>query len=429
MKPIILINPPSPFLINQKSFIPLGILYLAAVLERNGIAVKVVDLAEEEDNLQHALEPYLDADIFGISATTPQYAYARGIKEIIRKNNPAAKVIIGGAHAVSLPQNCLNDGFDIVVKGEGEKAILKIIDDFHKGKIDPGIVQFPYIKDLDSLPFPARHLIPLKDYGYDIDGARATTLITSRGCPYACVFCAKDVWQRGIRFHSIDYVIGEIKSIIDIYGIKDFLFLDDVFNIDSRRLLKLCDEIRPLGIRWRCYARAEFNAREILQEMKEAGCVEIGVGIESGSQKILDIVGKNSTVEKNTSFVIECKDAGITVNTFIMIGLPGETYDTVEETKRWMEKVRPDKFGFNIFMPYAGSPVWRNLQKYDLTIADIPEEHSWVKGRQGEYHCYVSTQELSSADILRLFNELFAYYTNLLNWEPGIGRTGSDIAK
>ena len=156
--------------------------------------------------------------------------------------------------------------------------------------------------------------------------------------------------------------------------------------------------------------------------MRNAGCVEVGVGAESGSQKILDIADKKETVEDNTRFVELCKEIGLIANVFIMIGLPGENYETVEATRRWMEKVRPQKFGFNIFMPYAGTPIYNHPQHYDIRIYDVPDEKSWVKGRQGEYEAFVATSALSRTEILRLFTELFEYYTDLTQWRPGVGR-------
>lgn len=428
-KEVILINPPSPFLINQKCFLPLGILYLAAALEKNYIPVKVIDLANCENSLEETLGDYLDMPLYGITSSTPQYPYAIKIKDIIRMRNKNARIIIGGSHPSSLTYKCLKDGFDSVVVGEGENAVLDIVKAIEEDKELPSLIQLPYISNLDSIAYPARHLLSIQAYGYDIGEGNATTIITSRGCAFNCVFCSKDVWQKSLRFHSIDYVIGELKTIISEYDIRHFLFLDDAFNLKRDRMLTLCSKIKPLGIKWRCYARAELNTKEVLYAMKEAGCVEIGVGIESGSQKILDIVGKGNTVKKNTRFVMDCKEVGISANAFIMIGLPGETYETVEETKRWMQELRPDKFGFNIFMPYAGTPVYKNPQNYDLTIEGIPEEHSWVKGRQGEYHCYVATKELSSKEILRLFNELFEYYSQLLNWKPGMAMIKNRLSK
>lgn len=414
---VVLINPPSPFLIDQKAFPPLGILYIAAYLRENDIEVEVIDLANQENHLEEALVK-VKGDFIGVTATTAQYPYARRIKDIIKQQNPGIPVIVGGAHPSSTPERCLNDGFDRVIAGEGEKALLKVVKENYREKL----IKIPYINDIDSIPFPARDLVDLKTYGYDIEGGKATTIITSRGCPFKCAFCSKDVWQRKVRFHSVNYVFNELKEIISKFEIRYFLFLDDIFNLSKRRFIDLCQRIAPLKIKWRCYVSTRTMDMEMLEAMKEAGCIEVGIGIESGSQKILNIANKGTTVEKNTEFVLRCKEIGLIVNAFIMIGLPGETYETIEATKRWMEKVRPDKFGFNIFMPYIGTPIYNNIRDYDLKILDIPEEYSWVKGRQEEYRCFVATKELSAQEILRLFKELFAYYTELTSWQPGVGK-------
>ena len=417
---VILISPPSPFLIDQKAFPPLGLLYVAGFLEHNGIDINVADLANKETELENALEPYMNADIYGITSTSPQYPQALKILKVLRRRNTKARVVIGGAYPSSLPDKCIQDGFDFVVAGEGEEAMLRLITNIEEEHA-PGIVNATYIQEMDSIPFPGRHLIDINSFAYNIDDGRGTTLITSRGCPYTCSFCSKEVWQRGTRFHSTEYVISELEHIIDKYDFKHFLFLDDTITIHKKRLLELCARMEPLNIKWRCYARTT-TTREMLIAMKKAGCVEIGVGVESGSQKILDIVDKKETVEQNSAFVELCKQVGITANVFIMIGLPGEDYETVEETRRWMERVRPDKFGFNIFMPYAGTPVYKNPDRYDIQIFDVPEEKSWVKGRQGEYESFVATNALTRNEIERLFGELFTYFSELTSWKPGVGK-------
>ena len=417
---VILISPPSPFLIDQKAFPPLGLLYVAGFLEHNGIDINVADLANKETELENALEPYMNADIYGITSTSPQYPQALKILKVLRRRNTKARVVIGGAYPSSLPDKCIQDGFDFVVAGEGEEAMLRLITNIEEEHA-PGIVNATYIQEMDSIPFPGRHLIDINSFAYNIDDGRGTTLITSRGCPYTCSFCSKEVWQRGTRFHSTEYVISELEHIIDKYDFKHFLFLDDTITIHKKRLLELCARMEPLNIKWRCYARTT-TTREMLIAMKKAGCVEIGVGVESGSQKILDIVDKKETVEQNSAFVELCKQVGITANVFIMIGLPGEDYETVEETRRWMERVRPDKFGFNIFMPYAGTPVYKNPDRYDIQIFDVPEEKSWIKGRQGEYESFVATNALSRSEIERLFGELFAHFSELTSWKPGVGK-------
>lgn len=287
---VTLISPPSPFLIDQKAFPPLGVLYVAGFLEHKRIDINVADLANKESDLETALEPYSDADLYGITSTSPQYPQALKILRILRHRNPSARTVIGGAFPSSLPDKCIQDGFDFVVAGEGEEAMFQLITNIEKKQI-PSVVQASYIQDLDDIPFSARHLVDIHSFAYDIDDGRGTTLITSRGCPFTCSFCSKEVWQRGTRFHSTDYVIAELEHIISNYDFKHFLFLDDTITIRRKRMLELCQRIEPLDIKWRCYARTT-TTKEMLIAMKKAGCVEIGVGVESGSQKILDIVDK-----------------------------------------------------------------------------------------------------------------------------------------
>jgi radical SAM superfamily enzyme YgiQ (UPF0313 family) len=416
---IALLSPPSPFLIDQKAFPPLGILYLAGYARAEGHEVVVVDLAGKEDDLENALSG-LAADVFGISSTTPQYPQALRILGILRQRHPEALVVVGGAHPSSVPEQCISDGFDTAVVGEGEVALCKVA----AGRLR-GVVKEPYVKDVDSIPLPARDLIDIRSYGYAIEGGKATTLITSRGCPHQCAFCSKDVWQKGTRFHSSARIIAEIRECMDKYGFRHFLFLDDSLTLKKQRLLDLCREMAPLGIVWRAYARADKMTREMLLAMKQAGCVEVGIGVESGSQQILDAVCKGTTVEQNSRLVALCREVGIVSNVFIMIGLPGESYETVEATRRWMEENRPDKFGYNIFAPYVGTPIRVHPEMYDLELFPMPDEKSWVKGRQGEYHAFVATSKLSREEILRLFDENFKYFEKLAKWRPGVGKIGS----
>lgn len=418
---ITLINPPSPFLINQKAFPPLGILYLASYMLKFGYEVKIIDLANKENELNKELNSAPSAELYGITATTPQYPWAKKISRILKKISPATKICIGGPHASSCRQRCLDEGFDFVVAGEGEQALLNIVQKLSSNSPINRLLKYPYISNLDSLPFPARDLVNISDYAYPLDGGAATTIITSRGCPFSCASCSKDVWDRNTRYLSVDYVYAEVKEIKSRFGFKYLLFLDDIFTLDKKRLLEICFKLKDLDVKWRCYGRADIS-REILVVMKQAGCIEIGFGLESGSQKILNTIEKKLSVEEATRFVQDCKAVGIAVNVFIMIGLPGETYETVEETKRWMTANRPDKFGFNILTPYRGTPIFNNRDKFDIKIYTMPDEDSWVKGRSDEYKSFVSTAALSRKEILRLFNELSDYYSKLLNWKPGIGR-------
>lgn len=416
---VMLLNPPSPFLIDQKSFVPLGLLALAGyVRDQAGHGVRVADLANQEDRLEEALDG-LDGDVFGVSATTPQYPYARSILGILRKKRPGARVVLGGVHPTCAAKQCLADGWDHVFVGEGERAFAHLLDAAAQGREMPAIVSPEFIEDLDTLPFPGYDAIPLSEYGYRIDGHLAQTLITSRGCPFNCAFCSKDVWPDKIRFHSPEYVERLVRHIRHDLGYQYLQFLDDSLVLNRERVLEICRRIAPYDVRFRCYGHVRSCTREVLEALKRAGCIELGVGIESGSQKILDTVGKKTSVEDNTRLIALCREIGIASNAFLMIGLPGETRETVAETRAWVERARPDKFGYNIFMPYLGTPIYNHPERYDITIYPVEEMHSWVKGRQGEYHAFVATSELSREEILSLFEENFKAFTELTRWRPG----------
>jgi len=413
---ILLINPPSPFLIDQFAFPPLGILYLAASLEKAGYDPEVVDASGHENEIKNFLADQTGVDLCGITSTTPQYPYAQKIKDAIKEKNPKCIVVAGGSHPSSVREKCIKDGFDSVVVGEGENAIVEIARKIEAGEQIGKISKCDYIKNLDSIPFPDRKKIDIRRYGYDVAGGKATTIITSRGCPYACAFCSKDVWGGPVRFRSVDNVVEEIKVVMDDFGFDRLLILDDIINLSNSRLTELCKKIEPFGLKWRCYIRANNVTKELLQTMKQAGCVEVGIGVESGSQKILDNVNKKTTVEMNTKVVQMCKEAGIICNVFLMIGLPGETRETVEETRKWFEKVRPQKFGYNIFAPYVGTPITQFPEKFDIQLHDMPDEKSWVKGRSGEYNAFVSTSNLTAEEILRLHKENFKHFIDLTGW-------------
>ena len=410
---VLLINPPCPFLIDQKAFPPLGLLYLASALESVNIEVEVLDLANKEDILEETLSSY-EADLYGITATTPQYPIAKVIKDIIKKKYKSVKVVVGGVHASSVPSNCLADGFDYVVVGEGEISIVDIAQGRYKTSC---IVRSDYIKNIDSIKIPNRRLIDLKSYKYTIGEGNATTLITSRGCPFHCGFCTKGVWLNTVRYHSVNYILNELDALVNDLGYEYFNFLDDSFLLNKTRIhtLLACME-EDFDIKWRCYIRSDQITKDLLGRMIRAGCIEVGFGVESGSQKILDNVNKGEKIEDHTRAIQWCKELGLTTNVFLMIGLPGETRETVQTTKDWVTVNKPDKFGLNIFYPYLGTPIRDNFDTYDIKIHELSNESSWLKGRKGEYQAFVSTKELSREDILELHEDLFEHCRKITGW-------------
>lgn len=408
--PIILVNPPSPFLIDELVFPPLGILYLASALRKNGYNnIKVFDDFRKEKTNRFIIRQ--SGGVFCISTTTPQFKEAKKIIKGIKKNYKRSRIIIGGSHVSGLPQDGLQAGADTVVIGEGENAIIKALEGRR------GIIQEPYITDINKLPFPARDLIDLKKYKYYIGNKLATTVMTTRGCPYRCAFCANNVWnfERKIRFHSPEYVYKEVKELKDKFGYEAIMFFDDTFTVHKPRLLKICELLKPLDIIWRCFIRTDTVDEESLTAMYNAGCRYIGCGVESGSPTILKNIRKQTNVKLNTDIVKLAKSIGFHVKTFLIIGCPGETEETVKETKQWIKDALPHDFDITILTPYSGSDIYQRPGSYDLCF--IRNNLGWYKGKAGEYKSYVWTKSLSRERIVELRNEIDSMKSILPKWE------------
>lgn len=389
------IIPPSPFLINEKVFSSLGVYYLMSVLDREGFKTDLYDCSGKPEEQWSEDVKKIDADYYCITSTTPQYEYAEKIAAVIKSINKDRKIIIGGVH-VSSGGDYSKDLFDIAVIGDGEPILPKILKpDFGAGYV------FGEVDDIDTIPFPKREAVS-KDYKYYIDGRLSTHMITSRGCPYSCAFCCQWNKTRKIRLHSAEYVIDEIDEVKKL-GYKGIMFFDDIFIINKTRLFKITKHLKKNGIIYRCFVRADIATEEIIKNLAVTGCKEIGFGSESGSQKILDIIDKKTTVEQNRNLIRLCKKHGIRVKTFFIIGLPGETSATLKETEEFIEETKPDDIDFTILSVFKGSDIAKNPDKYDIKF---DEYGAFYKGTPGKYECHVSTFSLSSKRILEARNHL-----------------------
>lgn len=383
---IILINPDSPFLINSKTFPPLGICYISAYLKKYGYDPQIIDLAggREIGNI--------NASIVGITSTTPQYPEAQKILKKLRESNPDALYVIGGPHATCNPETVLD--FDVSIIGEGEDAMLRIA----MNHLWPFPSRFKsHLVSIDSIPFPDRESIDIHGYKYFIDGEPATTMITTRGCPYACGFCCK-INDR-VRMHSAEYVISEIQEVQRL-GFQGIMFFDDIFILDKQRLFKICEYLKKERIIWRCFVRSNLVTDDIMRILAESGCKEIGIGVESGSQKILDIVNKGTTVQQNANTIELAHKYKIRAKTFIIVGLPGESPETVKETELFLNQTKPDDLDVTVYTPFQGAPITSNPEKYDIHFNKIDQKHSFFKGIPGHYHSQVSTSSLSAEEIV-----------------------------
>jgi len=397
---------------------PLGIGYLASYLmKREKVPVeniKIIDELVGHDTIKEIKK--IQPDLVGFSASTPfinrTFKLCREIKEI----HPDARTIIGGPHVSALPRLTLqNEYVDFVVVGEGEIHFSNLVRQYKSKKELSVPLKMKMIKDIDTIPLPARELIDMQSYlkakdsfpGMDIV---STPVFTSRGCPYRCVYCAAQVCSGGIiRFNSPEYVFGEIRNVLNNYDTDGIFFGDDLFIANRERIKKICNMMIKEGISkeivWTCNARSDLLNSELLKLMKKAGCAQLQMGFESASQRILDFLkNKTLTVEQNERAIRLCKEAGIRVLGFFMIGSPGETMNDIQKTIDFIDKNPIDFTAIFITTPYPGTALWDMYLKNN-SITDM-SKIDWDMFWYGE-----SGQPLVADDSVR--DEIFNIYRSL----------------
>lgn len=386
---ITLIFPPSPFLIDPAVFPPLGILYLSAYLKKIGFSVKCVDAG---------LKGYFDSSTVkslyaGISITTPQRFEAYDIIKSLKDEGHI--ILAGGPHATHMPEECREAGCDYVFQGEAETSLANfLLEETHKSWLVPE----NKLLDLDTqMPFPDRFSIPITKYKYSIDGESAAVMMSSRGCPYNCTFCARITKQ--CRIQSAVRTFKEIMFVHDTLGYNAFMFFDDVFTSSKKRLRELCNYLEGQKFKFRCFSRTNLIDPEICGYLKDMGVVEVGLGVESGSKEILMRNLKGTTPEINTRAIELLHRFGIRAKSFLIVGLPGETKETVIETCKWIETAKPDDIDVSILQPYPGSDLFKYPEKFGLQF-EYNNNVTCYKGIPGQYKCGVRTEKLSSEELL-----------------------------
>jgi len=357
----------------------LGLGYIAAMLEKNGKSVKILD-ATAQDVVLEGLEQYLKdlktvPSYIGITATTPEAVIALDTAQICKNVLPGARVVLGGVHATVMPEAILADkNVDFVIRGEGEYSFLELVNgnqldsilglSYKKnGKIIHNLSR-QRIDNLDQLPFPAYHLMPIAKYHPPLGLYRrlpAVNVITSRGCPNLCTYCATHtIWGNRLYFRSVESIIEEIKYLVNNFGIKEISLSDDTFTISKSRVMDFCRRILKdkINLTWSCNSRVEKIDEEALRLMKKAGCHHICYGIESADDKILKNINKNIDLDKARVLIKLTKKAGITCRASFMFGNPGETEETMQKTLDFAIAVKPDFAIFNITTPYPGTPMY-----------------------------------------------------------------------
>ncbi len=444
LKSICLVNPPSPFLMDEKVFVALGILRVASSLEKNGYEVKVLDLADIEA-WEHEIDCTVSRyDMIGISSTTPQIPIVTKIAEYINCTHKKP-VILGGPHATvvvgaykrELKNNInsratveidrLKKVFNHIVCGDGEFSILAIMEGHDSQILDSELNDAWYLTDekYNCLAFPARHLIDLESYHYEIDGVKATNLICQMGCPFNCNFCSgrQSKTFRKIRSRDISSVMNEIDFLYKTYGYKGFMFYDDELNLNRKSFLVLLKTLidyqksNNVEFNLRGFTRADLLTQEQADKMYEAGFKWLLTGFESGSDEMLINMNKQNTVADNSRTCTIAKNAGLKVKALMSMGHPGESLETIKETENWVKLVRPDEVDITIISTYPGTPYYddvkwdrdRNAWKYihpetgDILYSldvDYMKDSVFYKSDPNNYESFVFTDYLSCQDLV-----------------------------
>jgi anaerobic magnesium-protoporphyrin IX monomethyl ester cyclase len=388
-----LIYPESTFLIEPKVMPPLGLFSLEAMLEK--------DHDVSFHDLNDGLNEVESCSVFLVTGTSAQ---AASMREFVQAATgyPYIVLVAGGPHATVDPRGCVDMGFDYVIRGEGELAVAALL---HTLEMLPpskwperGTVFKPLgrVKDLDRLPWPSRR--HAEQYTYTLDGHRATTVFTSRGCPYKCAFCAHTVWGREITYRSASDVAEEV-AYLKALGYGGIMFYDDTMMLNRRRFREICELLEPYKMVWRCFARADLVDQDMFYDMARAGCVEVLIGVESGSQAILNNIHKGTTVTQNSEAVQGARWAGIRTKALMILGLPGETEETTVETEQWIKMNRPDRLDLVTYLPFPNTPITNDPGAYDVSWDETPPEAWWYKGPREANKCLVSTSALSAERI------------------------------
>lgn len=430
---LLLINPRS-----KVGKIPLGLLSIAAYVRKHGFDVKIIN--GDTQNVEKELLAERVPAVIGITATTDVVLEAYKICEFAKKRiSKDVCCVIGGFHATALPKRTLRESkFDIAVVGEGEQTILEIVRTVKQRKPPINILGTvvkahgkiicnpprELIKNLDNLPFPAYDLIDMSAYFHMIRGEfgntkRTMIMLVTRGCPFNCVFCAsKKMWRRQLRFFSIDYIIRQLRFLIQKYKIDGVSFLDDELFMNKDFVHKLCDALITTGLakqlKWSCQGRVDTIDKKLIRKLKAAGCVLIRFGMESGSQKVLNFLKRHTTTpEQNKKAAKLCKEEGIACFGSFIIGSPAEDVNDIIETINFISTSMLTNADVFVLVPYPGTDAWEIYKTKGLLRKDINWSNFIVEGVDTEP--IIRTEHFSSKQLLNIKNYISIHVTAAIN--------------
>ncbi len=386
---VVMINPPQSTRYPQP---PLGLALIAAILEKEGYPVKLLDANAVEFPPEDVIGMAAGADVVGITAMTPTIGAALNIARHLKQANRNLTIVMGGPHATLLPEETLNSShdIDIIVRGEADETIIELLRALEDKRPLNGIAGISFmsddkvvhtvdrtsIVDMDSLPFPAYHLLPWRRYRPHPPHGLAmpfAAIVTSRGCPYHCAYCSKPVFGSRFRAQSPGRVVEEMAYLKDKFGVKEIAFYDDSFTLDKKRVHAIAEKIIDTGLKlaWTCETRVNLVDRELLRHMKQAGCYAVAYGIESASPEIIKTLQKDITLEQVEEAVRDSREVGLQVIGYFMLGSPGETPETIQHTIDFAKKLKVDFAQFSVTTPFPGTEL------YDIYMRDRKENPAW----------------------------------------------------
>lgn len=435
MKMKVLLASPNYACFEPVKIVNLGLAYIASVLEKNGYEVSVVDLnVEPEEKFTKLVK---ENDVLGLTATTMTIAESMKLIKKAKRINPNIKIIMGGPHPTCQPKEVLEiGGADFVVYGEGEITIVDLLKNMENAKNLKNVkgIAFkdkdkiiingprPLIKDLDSLPFPAYHLFPSLDkYRWYVPhpNKRGAGIMTSRGCPFNCIYCFKGLFGYMWRARSPENVVEEWEWLINTIGVEEIAIYDDIFNLSMDRANKIYDLILkkkldiphffPNGI------RAEFVNLKLLTKMKKAGCIRVAFGVETGSERIMKIIDKRLDFNKVRKAFELCRKVGIESTGFFILGLPGENRETMQETINFAKELNPTFAQFTTLTPFVGTRVYDLIKKEGKILEDWNVKFSGHFDKSEKFRLGEVTPELLLEMRKKAYREFYFRPSYLIN--------------
>lgn len=327
-----------------------------------------------------------DADIIGMSCTSPQYKH--GLKLAYQIKNKDNRIVFGGVHASALPDLILKEpSIDNVVVGEGENAMLLLVREINEGKkVSERIHNLGFIEDLDTIPFPDRTTIKNErniQQAYKDNGVRITSVLTSRGCPFRCAFCCSDtVWQRKTRIRSVRNVLQEIEELVKNWNIQFLKFSDDTFTLNKKWIAEFSSLKIEMGLDLPYGSNAHVNTidEDMLKHLADSYCTELWYGVESGSPQILKDMRKSTNIDRIKNIFRLTKDYGIKTRAYFLLGMPNETIEDIRLTEELCDEIEPDVVGFSLLSPFPNNEFYdyETMKDWDWSMFD-EYNNEWVQ--------------------------------------------------